>query len=112
MSTTRVAACHILAMAHLAFRYGQIRPTDNQSQLFDAVKRSIDLRKLASSTNSENAGTLRSSSSAVHPARGPFSHSGIGELKPTLRRPMRIVSGIRPSIARRAIILLNPSDDL
>src|SRR2546422_7178990 len=93
-----------LAIIHFMFRYGHIRPLDSQSHVFDAVRRSTVLRSLASSTSSENAGTFLSSTEAVQPESGPFNHSGIGELKPTLRRPMRMDSGIQPAIARRATI--------
>jgi hypothetical protein len=43
-------------------------------------------------------------------ASGPFSHSGIGELKPTLRFPARIDSGIRPVMARLADIARYPNN--
>src|SRR5271156_3805846 len=96
----------ILAIIHFIFRYGQIRPTDSQSQLFEAVKRLTAWLRRVSSTSSEKAATFCCSNAAVQLASGPFSHSGIGELKPTLRRPMRIDSGIRLAIAFRATSLV------
>ena len=48
----------------------------------------------------------------VQAANGPFNHSGIGELNPTLRRAVRMLSGIRFAIACRATILVMPSADL
>src|SRR5882757_2635343 len=101
-----------LANIHFMLRYGQIRPTVSQSQTCCAVKRLTTFRSDVSSTSSVNAGTLRPSSSAVQPDNGPFNHSGIGELKPTLRRAVRMLSGIRPAIARRATTLVAPSADL
>src|SRR5215475_10988042 len=94
------------------FKYGQIRPTDSQSHLFEDVRRLTDFCKAALSTSSSNAGTFCSSRLAVHSASGPFSHSGIGELKPILRRPIRMSSGILPCIARRAIHLVCELEDL
>src|ERR1044072_3228920 len=93
-------------------KYGQIRRTESQAPLEEDVRRLTDFCKAALSTRSSNAGTFCSSRLAVHSASGPFSHSGIGELKPILRRPIRMSSGILPCMARRAIHLLWVSDDL
>src|SRR5579863_7170626 len=97
-----------LANSHLRFKYGHAQPAERHVHDCVRPRRSTAARRAFSSTISSNAGTRRERTSATQGRRGPFSHDGIGELNPTLRRWTRIASGIFPFIELRAITLVSP----
>src|ERR1700683_532176 len=115
----RCAGCRLIACryshrasVHFKCRYGQILPAETQPPPRRSTSVLIDPLSLPTSNNSSKAGTDWRKSEFTHPASGPFSQFGIGELNPTLRARMRIDSGIRPDMARRATIFVRPSPTL